>query len=444
MNRARAITDCDIRTDGGYIVAPGSIGENGNPYSWLSGLAIGEVPFAVMPESLFSVLRQVERKTDSTDSGLSFKKGSRNSTLFHILNGLAIGGESEANLQQIGLQFGKTFTPPLREKEIISTVESVLKRKKNQAKEIPTVRSISAKDLMTMDLPEPKWIIPGIVVDGLTFLVGKPKHGKSIAVLNIALAVASGGKALGAIDLEQGTAIYLALEDVPRRLKSRIQKMLVDGPAPENLMLYTQWPRMGEGGLARLEEEIAKYSNIRLVIIDTLQMIKPHNTNRKSVYEHDYEAVAAIKKRIADRFNIAVLLVHHLRKSTADDVFDTVSGSLGLTGAADSTMILERITGQADAVLHVTGRDVESKEFALSFQPDILSWQLLGEATKVKASENHQAVFDCILESEKPISPKEIEQRTGISYKNVTRALKALQRDGSIQKQDRGMYIPLS
>ena len=39
---------------------------------------------------------------------------------------------------------------------------------------------------------------------------------------------------------------------------------------------------------------------------------------------------------------VAVLLVHHLRKADSDDAFDTVSGTLGLTGSVDSVIVLRR------------------------------------------------------------------------------------------------------
>src|SRR5262249_36487301 len=62
----------------------------------------------------------------------------------------------------------------------------------------------TAADLHSMELPEPKWAVDGILPDGLTLLAGKPKLGKSWLALNLALAVAGGGFALGSIPVERG------------------------------------------------------------------------------------------------------------------------------------------------------------------------------------------------------------------------------------------------
>ena len=107
----------------------------------------------------------------------------------------------------------------------------------------------------------------------------------------------------------------------------------------------------------------------------------------------------------------------------------------------DSTIILDRKTGQADAVLHVTGRDVESVEYALKFDPRSLCWTLLGDARTIKTTEQQQAVHDCIKEYANPISPTEIERITGIKRRNIYKILSSLQKDGSIQKAGRGSYI---
>lgn len=322
-----------------------------------------------------------------------------------------------------------------RTQQAFKSIDLALNESQNTGRE-----SFSAHDLLKTEFPEPKWAIPGLLVDGFTFLVGRPKQGKSMLALNIALAVAYGGKALGSIQVDQGKVIYLPLEDPWRRLKSRTLQMIGESSAPADLLLFNSWSRADEGGLEQLAKEISRHSNLRLVIIDTFQKIKGQNTNRANAYEHDYQQVANLKA-LADHAGVALLVIHHLRKMQSSDIFDQVSGSLGLTGAADSTLILDRKTGQADAVLHVTGRDVESAEYALKFDPQFLSWTLIGDASEVRSTEQQQAVYDCIKGYGHPISPNEIENVTGIKRRNIYKILSALQKDGSIQKVGRGNYI---
>lgn len=87
-------------------------------------------------------------------------------------------------------------------------------------------------------------------------------------------------------------------------------------------------------------------------------------------------------KRLAEHYGIEVVLVHHVRKAGSDDFLTEVSGTNGIAGAADATLVLKRARGQADGILHVTGRDVDEAEYALSFQPASGAWHLLdGPAT---------------------------------------------------------------
>ena len=113
--------------------------------------------------------------------------------------------------------------------------------------------ALSATELMAIEFPEPRWIVPGIVPEGTTILAGKPKMGKSWLALGTSVAVAAGGVALGTKKVERGAVLYLALEDNPRRLQSRLKKLLPGGAAPEGLELATEWPRLGDGGLRPLK-----------------------------------------------------------------------------------------------------------------------------------------------------------------------------------------------
>src|SRR5262245_56387180 len=74
-------------------------------------------------------------------------------------------------------------------------------------------RIVTAQTILDTEYPEPKWAVKGIFPEGTTFIAGPPKFGKSVLVLNIAVAVSEGGKALGHFDVDQGSVLYLALED---------------------------------------------------------------------------------------------------------------------------------------------------------------------------------------------------------------------------------------
>ncbi|WP_094602861.1 hypothetical protein SPSIL_009870 [Sporomusa silvacetica DSM 10669] len=201
-------------------------------------------------------------------------------------------------------------------------------------------QGITAAELLKKQLPEPVWIVPDILPAGLIIIAGPPKTGKSWLSMGLAVAVASGGNFLGQ-DVQKGQAIYLALEDTERRLQSRLQIVLTEEKGPEGLHFFTNWPKDGEGGLTFLAEWLLEHEDCRLVIVDTLQKIKRKPGRNENAYESDYAAMTGFKQ-IADKFNVAVVLVHHLKKGSETDIFNQISGSVGLSGAADAMMVLKR------------------------------------------------------------------------------------------------------
>jgi RecA-family ATPase len=300
------------------------------------------------------------------------------------------------------------------------------------------ISGITAAALMEKIFPEPRWAIPGILPEGLNLLAGKPKKGKSIFALNIGLSIALGGLTLGKIPVEQGAVIYLALEDTERRLQKRIRQMMPDSGAPGALYLFTKWPRMDAGGLELLEAKISEIPNLRLVIIDTLQKFRKPLKSNGNLYAEDYETVSKIKD-VADRLGVCILLIHHLRKAESDDIFDTLSGSLGLTGGTDGNLVMENVRG--NTTLHITGRDVEGVELAIELDGRLLGWRLLGERAEVKATNDQQRVYDALKESAEDMTPKELSEITGVKVIYVKKILGKFVEDGSIKRTGHGKYI---
>jgi hypothetical protein len=115
----------------------------------------------------------------------------------------------------------------------------------------------TATGLMGTIFPEPRFAVPGLVAEGLNLFAGGPKIGKSWLALGLGVAVASGGRALGSIPVDRGDVLYLALEDTPRRLQSRLRSVLQGQPAPDGLNFATEWRPMPEGGGDDLDAALA-------------------------------------------------------------------------------------------------------------------------------------------------------------------------------------------
>lgn len=308
--------------------------------------------------------------------------------------------------------------------------------RKSGAVNLPS--GFSAQELINREFSDPVWVIPDLLPEGLVILAGRPKIGKSWLALNIAVAVASGGVALGQIKVEKGNVLYLALEDSPRRLKSRLTSVLQGGAAPEELHFYTEFPRLDQGGLQTLEEAVTGHQ-AKLIIVDTLGKVRPPGRKNADLYQQDYGTISSLKT-VADRNHAALLLVHHLNKGTHLDPLDTISGTTGLSGAADTIWVLKKDRGKADAILFATGRDIEEKELALKFDTLTMSWQILGEAEEYRLSEERRQIIQVLKENGGPLSPKEIALALGRPYGAVAKLLHVMVRGGAVKAETYGKY----
>jgi hypothetical protein len=303
--------------------------------------------------------------------------------------------------------------------------------------------TFTADALQKMTFPQLTYLLPGLIPEGLCLLVSRPKLGKSWLVLDVAIATAASRFVLGELQPVSGEVLYLALEDGPRRLQRRMDRLLptFSGTWPEGITFATEWPRSDQGGLSNIEEwikkTIEKGKHPRLVIVDTLAQFRKMATG-KSVYLEDYTAISELQK-LASKYNVTIIVVHHDRKGGADDVFDTVSGSLGLTGAADTIAIMKREAGSV--TLHVRGRDVEETEKALQFNKDTCRWTMLGEASEVRRSDERSRVLGALQEAGGPLTTSEIISLANLVSRNAAdNLLLRMVRDEVIERVGRGLY----
>jgi hypothetical protein len=303
---------------------------------------------------------------------------------------------------------------------------------------VPT--TFTAADLMAEKLPEARWVVPHVLPEGVTFLAGKPKLGKSWMVMGLSLAVAAGGVALGTHPVEQGEVLHLALEDNRRRLQKRLGLLLTGRNAPEGLHLNLDWPRADAGGIEALNTWLREHPACRLVVIDTLARFKPRATGRRTQYDEDRDAVDPLGP-VAAEHGVGIVLVHHLRETESDDPLDMITGSVGLTGGVDGALVLKRQRGRADAFLHVDGRDIENPtELALTFDPDAATWAIAGDAEEYRISEARRKIRDALAKSEDPLGPKEIAEITEAKYGATREMLSQMVKDGQVKNLGRGAY----
>jgi AAA domain len=297
-----------------------------------------------------------------------------------------------------------------------------------------------AATLQTMRFPPLKFVLPDFVPEGAALLVSRPKLGKSWLVLDLAIATAAGRFTLGELEPSPGDVLYLALEDGKRRLQRRITKLLPTFSLvwPPQLKIATEWRRADQGGLSDIESWILSVGVPRLIIIDTLAQFRKVSNGKTQAYADDYAAISELQ-RLASKYNVGIVIVHHDRKAEADDVFDTVSGTLGLSAAADTILIMKRKAGAV--TLYVRGRDIEESETALQFNKSSCKWTILGAAAEVFRSAERGRVLNALAGAVEGLDVSEIQQAAELPSRNAAdQLLLKMFREGEVIRVRRGVY----
>lgn len=305
-----------------------------------------------------------------------------------------------------------------------------------------TPKPKSARAILAEKFRAVRWVIPDILPEGAYLLAAKPKVGKSWLALQLCVAVVGEQAIFGKL-ASGGAALYLALEDNDRRIQRRLAKqidgLLLDPACLDRLHFETQW-RRGDEGAADLAVWIEQHPDCRLVVIDTLERIRPARGSSGAVYAEDYAAIKPFKD-LSDRYGVTLLIVHHTRKGDSDDPLEQVSGTLGLTGSADGVLVLTKPRGEARGELHLIGRDIEQEgAFVVEFDADRCQWSMVGEAHQVADTEQQQAVMDCIRDLG-PIQPKDIAAEIERKDATVRRFLQKLRKSGRIVKTPAGYIL---
>ena len=235
-------------------------------------------------------------------------------------------------------------------------------------KKFKKLRTVSGDELMKKTVKPARFVVNGLLPRGLNIVAGKRKEGKSWLMLDLCFSVAEGEKFLDH-DTEQGTVLYLDLEDPESRLIQRARG--IRDVIPSKFHEATKAGRLGGGLTEQIEDFVKEHPDTNLVVIDTLQKIRKP---KGDTYAGDY-AVISVLKNLADRLDIAVVCIHHTRKMKAKDTFDSVRGSTGLTAAADGIYVLERkADGKPFGRLSFISRDLPDGDLPVRFDHDTCRW----------------------------------------------------------------------
>ncbi len=304
----------------------------------------------------------------------------------------------------------------------------------------PTLHTFTANDLRDMEIPPQQWVVPDVIAYGLWLLAAPPKTGKSWWVLALLLSVAAGGLAFGKIPVEPAGVLYLALEDTRQRLRTRLQFLGADETGwPTTFHMLTEAPGLDRGLIQALRKWIQDHPSTKVIAIDTLVRIRGQRIKSEDLYSGDSRMVSELQA-LTKEFDICILLVHHTRKSQGADPFEEISGSYGITGPLDGMIVIKRTRGDADATMHITGRDVEDRELALQFDNHTGLWQVLGSAREWSLSQERRAILRALEEAPEGLTPKEIAEAATLKRDSTRHLLIRMRNEGMLASDDKGNY----
>lgn len=393
-------------------------------------------------------------------------EGRRDDAVFKYASRLRGKDLDYEEARRLVLEAAANCTPPFPEPQALKKLAQAWKYTPNNGAEPSSSKSttsthdaetgtddpdetFTASQLLNMNLPEPTPVVEGLIPEGLSLLCGPPKKGKSWLALLIALAVALGLTVFGSLNATRGEVLYLALEDGPRRLKSRLLALLgKDGAAPEGLYFRTRWPRLDEGGAELLGEWLATHPAAKLVVIDTLARVRKKAARAGTQYGDDYDALIPLMK-LGNKFGVAILVIHHTRKAASDEPLDTVSGTRGLTGCMDTGLILTPGKRTGMATLTVVGRDIGEVVYRIYFDPVRRRWEATDRAIDSPdetstVSPERQRIIDLLEASGNAMGPKEIATALGENVNTVKWRVVEMARRGQIVSNGGGGYIAAS
>ena len=242
--------------------------------------------------------------------------------------------------------------------------------------------SFSAAELQEYRLEPPTWLIDGMLCDGVHFLCAPSKFGKSWMVLQLCLAVSQGLPFLG-LATKASSCLYLDLEDSPYRLQDRMRKIQGNRAAPKNCYFMLEAKRTDKGLFEQLHSELLKSPDIKLIVIDVFQKVRSKASCKESAYESDYNELDGYKEFVKTHA-VTILIVHHLRKMVDEaDVFNMISGSVGLMASADNSFIIcKKKRDDPTARFVMTGRDVYRDPLDISYDKKTHLWRAVDSPEK--------------------------------------------------------------
>jgi len=283
---------------------------------------------------------------------------------------------------------------------------------------------LDVNDLLTMERKPVVWYAPNFLREGLGLIVGQPNVGKTPAAVQLAIALATGTKWLGAIECPQCNVLYLGVEYSAQELIPMFDISRMGMSIPRGRLhvktIEDDFPQTPEDALAELDWYM-RVMQINVVIIDVLTAFLPPEKFKQNVYRGDYSELKPYHK-LALHYNAAILGVWHASKREADPKI-MYNGSTGMWAAAASRMAMYQDQEQRVRIASFP-RMGDKVDWALTQEVTSRGrrWIVSDTAPEPMMGSTEQAIYRFLKDNATdvlPLGPGTIAEMTGLPNNTV-------------------------
>jgi hypothetical protein len=323
----------DVRGEGGYVLAPGSVHPSGAIYAIAKDGPIADAPLWLL--QMAASTPALVPAVAAPDNG-RIPQGQGEPAKFALAIKMFKSGATRDEVLAVVLACDARCEHQVGEAECKRKVDEWagrFTRRESPAGlaefELVTLGSLLAKG----DTPADYVWGDHLVVGTVSAVCAKPKVGKSTFARNLCLAVARGEDFLE-LPTRQGECVYLALEERENEVRADFAALGANGSEP---ILIHAAPSPAEGVLALAE--LVRERKPRLVVIDPLFRLA--RVRDESAYAETYHALGPLID-VARETGTHLMLLHHSGKSMKTDAIDAPLGSTAIGGAVCTLVVLRR------------------------------------------------------------------------------------------------------
>jgi hypothetical protein len=309
------------------------------------------------------------------------------------------------------------------------------------AAELTVVR---AAEITAPEEAPPPWLIEHLWGSGAVgVLGGSPKSCKSWLALELATAVASGRPCLGRFAVPTpGPVLLYAAEDTPLQIRARVEHLCQARGAAFHtldlgLVLEPSLRIDRPQDVQRLRATLASRSH-RLLILDPYVRLQGADENNAT----EVAAILATLREISRTFDLAVLLVHHTRKSSGDSTGQALRGSSDFHAWGDSNLYLRR--RGPDLILTVEHRAAPAPPpLCLTLAEDPLRLDIRDPAIRSPQRDSlEERLLDALQKG--PARLEHLRAAVGARKQSVADALRALEAIGHVMRRTDGWHLRIA